>query len=167
VNGLLYRYFEQDHRRLERLLAEACAKPDAINIAAFDQFRSGILKHIGMEEKILIPAFQRFSGGVPFPLAAKIRLDHGAIAALMVPPPSMTIIRALRAILAAHNVLEESLDGLYEACENSAGPELDAIMKQVMSTPDVPVMPYNHKPEVLEATRRALARAGYNFDDYL
>jgi hypothetical protein len=167
MDGKLYRYFEQDHRRLEQLLAKAAASPDKIDIAAFDQFRSGILKHIGMEEKILIPAFQRFSGGVPFPLAAKIRLDHGAIAALMVPLPSITIIKALRAILSAHNVLEESLDGLYEATEKSAGSELDALMELVLSTPDVPVMPYNHKPEVLDATRRALARAGYNYDDYL
>jgi hypothetical protein len=140
MDGKLYRYFEQDHRRLEQLLAKAAASPDRIDVAVFNQFRSGILKHIGMEEKILIPAFQRFSG-VPFQHAAKFRLDHGVIAALLVPPPSITIIEVLRAILTAHNVLEESLDGLYDATEKSAGLELDALMELVLSMPDVPVMP--------------------------
>ena len=49
--------------------------------------------------------------------AAKLRLDHGAFAALLVPTPTPAIIAALRAILGAHNVVEEGPGGVYECCD--------------------------------------------------
>jgi hypothetical protein len=58
-----------------------------------------------MEEKILLPAAQRARGGEPLPVAARLRLDHGALAALLVPTPNPTILSALRGILARHNAL--------------------------------------------------------------
>jgi iron-sulfur cluster repair protein YtfE (RIC family) len=57
-----------------------------IDLEYYHQFRTGILKHIKMEEKILFPAAQRANGNIPIPLAAKLRLDHGAITSLMVLP---------------------------------------------------------------------------------
>jgi hypothetical protein len=86
-------------------------------MATYDEFRRGLLKHIGMEEKILLPAAQQARGGEPLPVAAKLRLQHGAIAALMVPTPTPAIVRALRTMLAAHNEIEEGPSGLYDTCE--------------------------------------------------
>jgi hypothetical protein len=37
-----------------------------------------------MEEKVLLPFAQKKRGGEPLPIAAKLRLDHGALAALLV-----------------------------------------------------------------------------------
>ncbi len=80
-----------DHARLDRLLDEAAARdPAKVEPAPYDAFRRGLLKHIGMEEKILLPAAQQLNGGEPMPLAARLRLDHGAIAALLVPSPTPT-----------------------------------------------------------------------------
>jgi hypothetical protein len=62
-----------------------------------------LFRHIGVEEKILLPAAQTARGGNALPLAAKLRLDHGALAALLVLTPTNAIIAAIRAILAAHN----------------------------------------------------------------
>ena len=156
----------EDHRRLDDLLHRATKDMDAIDMSLYSQFRSGLLKHIAMEEKILFPAAQRYRGGKPLELAAKLRLDHGAIAALLVPPPSRTIVAALRSILEKHDLLEEMPEGAYDMCEQLAGEELDSLMDSVLSSPEVPPNPYNPNPNVLEATRRALARAGYNLDDY-
>src|SRR5262245_15607748 len=112
-----------DHARLDALLQRAAARPDIIEASAFAEFRSGLLKHIAMEEKILLPAAQRLRGGQPLPIAAKLRMDHGALAALLVPSPSAAIIAAIRAVLEAHNPIEEGPGGLYEQCEELAGVE--------------------------------------------
>lgn len=166
MQGKLYKYFAEDHRRLEELLNRSTASPGFIDDALYGQFRAGLLKHISMEEKILFPAAQRLRGGAPLPITAKLRLDHGAIAALLVPPPSRQMIAALHTILDQHDSLEEMPGGVYEACEELAGGELESVMNLIRMAPDVPANPYNDKPHVIDATRRALARAGYDFDDY-
>jgi Hemerythrin HHE cation binding domain len=165
MTGPLYRFFTEDHRRLESLMNRAVADPEKIDEAAYDAFRRGLLRHIGMEEKILLPAAQAVRGG-PLPIAAKLRLDHGALAALLVPPPSPPIIAAVRAILADHDRIEESAGGLYDLCEQLLGEEVDALMAKVRSAPNIGAIPYNHDPNVLDGIRRILARAGYNWEDY-
>lgn len=165
MTGALYRFFLDDHRRLEELLNRA-ADPDQADAAAYEAFRRGLLKHIGMEEKILLPAAQRARGGEPLPTAEKLRLDHGALATLLVPHPSPQIVAALRAVLSDHNAIEESPGGLYEACERLAGEALDDLLAQVRSAPEVSPMPHKSDPHVFDVLRRVLLRAGYNFDDY-
>lgn len=162
----LYRYFTNDHRRLEDLLDRATVDLDNIDLVLYNQFRRGLLKHISMEEKILIPVAQKHRGGEALPIAAKLRLDHGAIAALLVPPPTRTIIAALRGILAQHDLLEESHGGAYEICEQLVGDGMDSLMDMVRNASDVPPNAYNPNPNVMDAVRRALARAGYNLADY-
>jgi len=76
-------FLERDHQRLDQLLTRASGDLDNIDMEAFGEFRRGLLKHVGMEEKILLPAIQQLRGGEPLPIAARLRLDHGAIAALL------------------------------------------------------------------------------------
>jgi hypothetical protein len=151
-----------DHARLDGLLRRAMAAESVIDRVAYAEFRAGLLKHISLEEKILLPAAQRWQGGDPLPLAATLRLDHGALAALLVPTPTPAIIAAIRTVLAAHNVLEEGPGGVYERCEQLAGAEADALLAQLQAAPAVPVAPYSDGPQVMEVVRRALARAGYD-----
>jgi hypothetical protein len=166
MRGVLYEFFAQDHRRLENLLDKATSAPDGYDMTAYGQFRSGLLRHIKMEETILLPAAQKARGGVPLEIAAKIRLDHGALTALMVPPPSPMIISALRAILEGHDLIEEQPAGMYDRLEELTGPQIEELVARARTTPDVPVHPHNNAPFILDATRRALARAGYNLDEY-
>jgi hypothetical protein len=147
--------------RLDRLLQRATADAAHIDMAIYDQFRRGLLKHIGMEEKILLPATQQARGGEPLPIAAKLRLQHGAIAALMVPTPTPAIVQALHTILAAHNQIEEGPDGLYDTCERLLGTEVGAVLARLKTAPEVPVNVHVDSPLVMDATRRALARAGF------
>ena len=113
----------EDHRRLEQLLQQAVAHADQVDQGAYDQFRAGLLRHIGMEEKILLPAAQRLRGGEPLPITAKLRLDHGAIASLLMPPPTAAVIAKIRAVLKVHNIIEEGPGGLYETCDELASSE--------------------------------------------
>jgi hypothetical protein len=166
MDGPLYRFFAEDHRRLERLLDEAAFKAPEYDMTAYGTFRAGLLKHVKMEENILIPAAQKAGGGTPLAIAPRLRLDHGALVALLVPPPSAVIIRALRAILEGHNKLEEDAGGLYDLSEHLAGHQLDELMASLRRMPDVPVLPHKSEPFILDATKRALERAGYRWSDY-
>jgi hypothetical protein len=167
MTGSLYQYFSDDNRRLEELMDQAVANLDKIDHAAYDDFRQGLLQHISIEEKIVLPAIQQAQGGRPFPSAARLRLDHGALAALMVPPPSPQIIAAIKAILIDHNRIEESSRGLYQTCQQVVGENLGHLMEKVRTLPEIDITPTKSSPYVMEAIRRALMRAGYNLDSYI
>jgi hypothetical protein len=164
--GPIHRLLADDHARLESLLERATADPAHIESAAYAEFRKGLLRHIGMEEKILLPAAQRARGGEPLPAAARLRLDHGAIAALLVPTPTPAIVSALRAILGPHDEVEEGPDGVYAACERLLVADEGAVLAALRAAPAVPVAAHVDGPQIMAATRRALERAGYDLADY-
>ena len=162
---MLTEFLVEDHRRLDGLLQTAVAHPVAVDDRDYAQFRAGLLRHIGMEEKILLPAVQRRRGGEPLPLAAKLRLDHGALASLLMPTPTAAILATIRGILVSHNLLEEGAAGLYETCAALAGSEGEPTLAALRAAPEVTVMPYNDSPAVMNAVRCALERAGYHLRD--
>jgi hypothetical protein len=82
---------------------------------------------------------------------------------LMVPPPTRAIINTIRSILRVHNALEEQEGGVYNVCEQVAGPEAEDLLERLKAVPSVPLHPFNDQPGVLDATRRAIERAGYRF----
>jgi len=153
----------EDHRRLEALLQSAVAHSGSVDEGLYDQFRAGLLRHIGMEEKILLPAAQRLRGGEPLSIAAKLRLDHGAIASLLMPPPTAAVIAAIRAVLKVHNTIEEGPGGLYETCDELAVSESTELLAKLQAAPTLAVLPCSDSPAVMPAVQRALERAGYGF----
>lgn len=138
-----------------------------INNDAYQQFRQGLLRHIGIEEKILIPALRQDMEGEMKQILDRIRSDHSAIVALLVPPPSPAIVHALTAILTGHNELEEMNGGFYERADVYDETAVEQITEKVKSAPEVKSLPNNPDPKVLDATRRALERAGYDPVQYL
>ena len=54
--GKIYRFLADDHARLDALLEHATARLDTIDDPVYAEFRAQLLKHIAMEEKILLPA---------------------------------------------------------------------------------------------------------------
>jgi hypothetical protein len=155
-------FLERDHARLDELLAHASSDPDHVDMEAFGEFRCGLLKHIGMEEKILLPTIQRLRGGEPLAVAARLRLDHGAIAAMLVPTPRGAVMRGLKTVLAIHNRVEEGLEGVYAECERIAGAECDTLLQRLLAAPEVPAASHVDGPKVEAAARRALTRAGFD-----
>ena len=139
--GLITDFLVKDHGRLEGLLESAVAQVGSVDQGAYDQFRAGLLCHIGMEEKILLPAAQRIRGGEPLPIAAKLRLDHGAIASLLMPPPTAAVIAKIRAVLDVHNTIEEGPGGLYETCDELASSETAQLLAKLQAAPELAVLP--------------------------
>src|SRR4051794_4924386 len=137
MSGRIHRLLSDDHTRLDALLVRATREPDRIDFDAYAGFRAGLLRHIGMEEKILLPAARRLRGGVPLETAARLREDHGKIAALLVPTPTHEIVAKLRALLEPHNALEEAPGGVYEVCETLAHEEEENLIVQLAEAPQV------------------------------
>lgn len=150
-----------DHRRMDALLERigACTHPE--ELAAYHEFRGRLLKHIGIEEKILLAAAQRLRGE-PLAQAARLRLDHGALVSLLMPNPTPAIVRAIRTIIAAHNPIEEGEGGVYDICETLAADEAEDLLRRIRQAPEVPTNRNMTTDKVMEAARRAIARAGYD-----
>ena len=149
LSGRIYHHLADDHARIDHALQRATRQPETIAPDAYAEFRAGLLRHIGLEEKILLPAARRARGGDP-------------LTALLVPTPTPAIIAVIRAILERHNPLEESPGGVYEQCEQLAGAQADEILKRLKTAPAVKMLPHVDNPFVMEAARRALQRAGYD-----
>ncbi len=152
--GPIHRYLAQDHARLDDLLARAASGDDT----AYPPFRGGLLRHIAMEEKVL------FAESRPelATLIARLHADHAALASLLVPSPTASILRTVREILDEHNAIEEREGGLYEACEKLAGGHADALVTRMSELPAVRVSRHVDEPRIhehiarmLEARRRA------------
>src|SRR5438094_3944728 len=91
MTGNIYRYLADDHVRLDDALRRVTEDAGRIEMQAYAEFRAGLLRHISIEEKILLPAARAARGGKPLPMVSKLRLDHGALAALLVPTPTDSI----------------------------------------------------------------------------
>jgi hypothetical protein len=148
-------YLEEDHRRLEALLDEATADPGAIRMESYREFRAGLLRHIGIEEKVLLAEARRRLGG-PHPLAHRLRVEHGAIASLLVPTPDHALLAELRTLLVPHNELEEGGGGVYAACERLFGEDAPAILEAVRTFPTPKVNAHYDGPRAHRTARAAL-----------
>jgi uncharacterized protein YjgD (DUF1641 family) len=165
MNKPLHQFFTKDHHRIDTLLTKATEQPGEINLEYYHQFRTGLLRHIKMEEKIFFPAAKKANQAVMQKLIPRYRLEHGALTALMVPPPTSSLIKAIRYVLEKHDMAEEEPGGLYDVCEALTHGQTQELLDQLADTEEVPVHPPNPAPIALESARRALARAGYDYDE--
>jgi hypothetical protein len=148
--GPIERFMVEDHARIDRLL-EVATGVDPIDELAYARFRHDLLRHIAMEEKVLLPLVRAKRGGEPLPTSLPLRADHGEIAKLLVRSPTRSIVDALRVVLARHNPLEEGPEGLYAICDAFAGDEAELVVARLREVPRVPLAKYYDGP----AHRRA------------
>lgn len=165
MNKPLHNFFTKDHHRLDTLLNKAIANPERIEMDYYHQFRTGLLRHIKMEEKTLFPAAKKVNDELMQKLIPRYRLEHGALTALLVPPPTMSIIKVIMFVLEKHDLAEEESGGLYDICESLTHGQTQEILAQLANVEEVPVHPPNPAPIAIESARRALIRAGYDFDE--
>jgi hemerythrin superfamily protein len=153
----LHDYLARDHDRLDALLAAAIRPDGSIEEESYAEFRRGLLRHIGIEEKILFVELKRRVGESE--VQKQLHRDHAALAALLVPPPSRESIETILSILREHNPLEEVEGGLYEVFEEATGEELGSLMERVRSYPQVPVAPYSDTPHLRRSLEQLLREA--------
>lgn len=167
MNRPIYDYFAKDHERLEGIFEKAVSDPENIDEELYHTFRTGLLKHIKMEEKVLFPAAQKANGGEPLPMAAQLRLEHGALTSLMVTPPDPEVVRVIDYLMDVHDRFEEEPGGVYDLCDRLTKEESDELIAELDEVTEVPVHPHNKADFALTAAKRALQRAGYDFDEIL
>lgn len=138
--GALRETLERDHRLIEALLARMVTASGAEDLEGYDAFRSALLRHIGIEEKILAPA-ARARGARLEPLWSRLHADHARLALLLTRRPSNALAAEVREVLQPHDDLEEGPDGFYAICEEALGPSLDAVLAAVADHPAVPLRP--------------------------
>lgn len=155
-SGPLEALLTADHERLDALLDASTADPERFDHAAFELFRAGLLRHIAMEEKVLFREVRQRSGGTPPPVVRTLRVEHGALASLLVPTPDHALVGELRRLLARHNLREEGPGGLYALCDALAGDEAEALCAKARAIPQVPPAAHCDKPGVYRHAAPAL-----------
>jgi len=160
THGRIRDLLEADHARLSDLL-ETAGSGAAVDLGVYQRFRGGLLRHIGMEEKLLLPAVRKVRPGVEDPrVARQLKLDHAAFAALLVPTPTPQLIGKIRRLLALHNAIEEGPDGYYAECESIVGQDADELYARLKMAPPVALAAYRDGAKQVEAIERCLLAAG-------
>lgn len=160
MSGPLTRFFQADHARLDALLDQALEDPNGIDAEVYARFRAGLLKHIALEEKLLLPAIRRARGGERLPMERRLRVDHGAIALLLVPSPTPELAAEIRSIIEPHNRFEEDAGGLYAIGDEILKLEADQFLEQVHAYPEVKVATYYDGPRACRSAAEALRISG-------
>ena len=160
--GPLRRYMTDDHARLDAELARAVSDAARFDVDAFERFRAGLLRHIGIEEKILLPDARRRRGGEPLPVAARLRIEHAAIASLLVATPDHALVGEIRRLLTPHNTLEEQAGGLYDLVDELAHADAALLLERARATVEPPLARHFDGPGVTRTAADALALAEGN-----
>lgn len=153
--GPIGEFLLADHARLEELLARSVSG-EKIDAAIFEEFRAGLLRHIGIEEKILLPAAKQRRGGEGLPEARRLRIEHSALASLLVPTPTLALAEEIRGLLTRHNPLEEGPDGVYAICDRLLADEAAALVERMRAAPAVPLMRHFDGPGTYRTAEEAL-----------
>lgn len=155
----IIRYLVSDHAHLHGLLDRAMALPH-LELEAFANFRRGLLRHIAIEEKVLLPAVRKARGGLALDRAHELRIDHAALTSLLVPTPDLGLCHEILSLLSTHDAKEEAPGGIYEECERwlSDG-ELVLLAQHATSFPEVRVARHFDGPNVYRTAEGALASA--------
>jgi hypothetical protein len=159
MRGPLYDLLSQDHQRIDAFFSSAVVG-DHIDTDSYEAFRGALLRHIGMEEKILLPAARRLNGGDPLTIARQLKADHAALAALLVPTPTIRILEQIRAVLWPHNTLEEAHGGLYDVCDRLGAAEVEQLLERLKAARPVPLAPHFDGQRAFDGIERLLRAAG-------
>lgn len=160
----IYDFFTNDHHRIEQLLSDATKDINHVNMALYEEFRKSLLKHIKMEEKHLFVYAQKANNGEPFTHQAQLRLEHGALTTLVVPPPTPELIRGITKLLELHDEVEEAPGGTYDLCEKLTKEDIDNLLAELKEVKEVPVHPHNPADYAMQAAIRCVERAGYDWE---
>jgi hypothetical protein len=144
--GPIESFMTADRARIDELLRAAERNGGTIDEATYADFRRALLRHIAMDEKVLLPFASTKRAGEPLEAGAPIHVAHAQIAKLLVSPPSGAVVSSLRALLAKLTALEEGPRGLYAACDDLAGDDASGVVGRLAEQPSVPVAQYFDGP---------------------
>ncbi|MCB9754988.1 MAG: 5-formyltetrahydrofolate cyclo-ligase [Myxococcales bacterium] len=160
---LLLERLSLEHAEIDGLLRRALAG-DELDREAYASFRERLLRHIGVEERLLFPAVRRASPALTVVPALerldRLRVEHAALTSLLVPTPDLALARELLSLLQRHNALEEGERGVYEASVRAlTEDEARAVLHRARARRPVPTTSYFDGPGTVRTAADALAKA--------
>ena len=148
-----------DHAEIHALLDAACEGP-SLRSEPYARFRERLLRHIGIEEKLLFRALRLADPECERERLAALRVEHGALTSLLVPTPDLALADEIRGLLESHNAIEEGETGVYASClRNLPAAELAGILARAKARPPVPTTGYFDGRGTVRTARGALAKA--------
>ncbi|MBL9016948.1 MAG: hemerythrin domain-containing protein [Myxococcales bacterium] len=153
----IHELLARDHARLDACLTAAVADPERIDDAPYHEFRTGLLRHIAIEEKVLFAYLRGRSEPETESLIRVLHADHAAIASLLVPPPTHALIATLRRVLGEHNPLEDAPGGLYDSCDRLAGAGVQELLDRMQAIAPARASQYLDEPRIHAHIERMLA----------
>jgi len=109
-----------EHAETLARLAACSLRDGTVDLKRFDDFRHALLRHIAIEEKVLMPALTKAMGKLPL-FQNGLRKDHAGVAALCVPRPSREWLDDLKELLEHHHRVEEAPGGFYALLDQHCG----------------------------------------------
>ncbi len=148
----------REHEELLKLLDRCLTADGGVDARLYDEFRTRQLKHLAIEEQVLVRLL-RERGGLPSEFQNGIRRDHEAVAVFCVTAPEPDFVHDLRDLLAWHHRVEEGPAGLYPLFD---GLDVDdAVLERALAavTP-VPLPPLGRGPAVARLLRQVRRDVG-------
>jgi hypothetical protein len=155
----LFEILQTDHRRLDSHLKKSRSTLSGVDEESFAIFRRVLLRHIGIEEKVLFPPLRTLKDSRLDAMMKTLHLDHAAIAAILVLSPTAKSVRQLEELLFAHNRREEEEDGLYPSCDRLPAPVVGRMTAEAQNYPEVSVKPCMDTERSRQNAERALKEA--------
>lgn len=147
-----------EHAESQARLAACHLKDGAVDLKRFDEFRHSLLRHIAIEEKVLMPALTKALGKPPL-FQNGLRKDHAGIAALCVPTPTREWLEDLRDLLEHHQRVEEAPGGFYAQLDQHVGGD-PHLHEAVASFPRLKLPDFERGPKVRALLEEVLSQTG-------
>jgi hypothetical protein len=158
-HAALRAWLARDHAEIDALL-RAAVDAEPFDAASFGEFRERLLRHIGIEERLLFPAAKRANADQLPTGASELRTDHAALTSLLVPTPDRALALEIAGLLARHNELEERPDGVYDRCLALLDePAAEALLQGACERRPVPTTKYFDGPGTVRTAEQALQKA--------
>jgi hypothetical protein len=154
----LTHFLERDHAALSSALRKSRAPGGGVDLRAFDGFRHQLLRHIAIEERVLMPALVAALGQPPL-FRNGLRKDHAGIAALCIPTPCLEWLQDLGELLEYHHHVEEGAGGFYDLLDAHLTDEA-TVRAAIAALPPLRLPPFESGRRVRVLLRQVLAQTG-------
>lgn len=148
-----------DHAEIGDLLARSVIH-GRLDAAAFESFRERLLRHIGIEEKLVFPAIRQDADPGLAEGLATLRREHAALTSLLVPTPDPALAAEIHGLLERHDLAEETPGGIYDqVLARLTDERARELLIRARARDRVPTVRHFDGPGTVRTAAEALARA--------
>ncbi|MCU0701650.1 MAG: hemerythrin domain-containing protein [Myxococcaceae bacterium] len=147
------------HDELRRDLDACLLAEGGVDVERFDTYRHALLRHISLEEQVLMPALIAARGRPP-DFRNGLRKDHAGIAALCVPMPEREWLENLKDLLDEHYRIEEEPGGFLDQCDEALAARAETVLAAIARHPTPALAPFKRGRPVRDQLRSVMLATG-------